>query len=114
MPEPSIVVSLIALGGTIIGILSNRSRGKAEARKLHAESEASISKAAVEVAGALRREMGALRRQHQEDLERLTERLRSLEERNSLYRRYIGMLITQLTGANLTPVQPPDPLPSEY
>jgi hypothetical protein len=112
--EPSIIVSAIALAGTLLGLAASRSRYRAEVRKLHAEAEASIAGVAVSVAGGLRKEIESLRRQHCEDMERLTERVQTLEERNSTYRRYIGMLMTQLTRANLTPVEPPSPWPEEY
>jgi hypothetical protein len=112
--EPSIIVSVVALGGTVVGVLANRSRSAAEARKAHAESEASLAGMAVQLASTMRREIDSLRSQHKSDLSELRERLQGLEERNSLYRRYIGMLITQLTEAQLTPVRPPEPWPGDY
>jgi chromosome segregation ATPase len=109
--EPSIVVSIVALLGTIAGVLANRSRSSAEARKAHAEAESTISQMAVSFAEGLRREMAELRSQHRNEMADLTTRVQELEERNFMYRRYIQMLISQLQGADIVPVKPPEPWP---
>jgi hypothetical protein len=110
MPDASIIVAVVALITSLVTVLASRKRNSAEAYKYKAEADATISTATLALADRLQKEIDKLRGQHLQDLADLTLRIQQLEERNNLYRRYISMLIGQLTAANIMPIEPPEPL----
>jgi hypothetical protein len=106
-----IIIACIALAGTIYGGWNTRRRTHAEAVRAHAEAEATVAEMATSFAAALRKEIDAVKLSHRSDIAELTARITDLEDRNFMYRKYIGMLISQLQGANIVPVEPPEPWP---
>lgn len=110
MPDASIIVAVVALITSLITIQASRRRNSAEAYKYKAEAEATISTVTLALADRLQAEIDKLRGQHLQDLAELTLRIQQLEDQNNLYRRYIGLLIGQLTAANIMPIEPPEPL----
>jgi chromosome segregation ATPase len=111
---PSGEAVLTFLSGVVIAAiaaLSIRSKTVAEASKASSEAEASLSRATLEWAQALKADLkeriSELRAEYDEKLEKLQTRLTELDAENRLYRRYNGMLIGQIKEAGMIPVPPP-------
>lgn len=100
---------------TIITTLAVRGKNSSEARKNDAEGEASLSKATMDFANQIKKnledQIASMRVDNDRKLDNLRERVISLEAENRIYRMHNAMLIEQLVGAGIRPVDPPSPSP---
>lgn len=112
--EPEIATLITAAAALITatgGFLAGKIRARGEAQKHISEAEASVTRATLEFAESLRKEMSDMRSQHRSDTQALEQRLAQLERWNEWYRRYNSVLIAQLHGLKITPQSPSEPPP---
>jgi len=101
-------------GGIIVTVITTLAiwpKNKSEVRKNDAEGDATLAKVTMDftnqVKATLEKQIEDLREDSEKKLDGLKERIISLETENRIYRKHNAMLIEQLVGAGIRPVEAP-------